>query len=147
MKPSRRSRRTAGHCDKQDTVESRKFPAPCREGALIGSGTLGPLRRGPGNRIQYGFGDQAIGTRCQARAQAKFDIEHAKLEISHPEYLLPLLFERQEISDLAEVAVVFDADKTAVAEIARKPCNGEEIGVTERVETQADFEPIMRLRK
>jgi len=78
------------------------------------------------------FGNQAIGTRCQAIAEAKFDIEDAELEIGHAEYLMPLLLERQEVSNFAEVGIIFDADKTVFAEIAREPCRRQEIGFAQR---------------
>ena len=81
-----------------------------------------------------GFGDQVIGTRCEAVAKAKFDIEHAELEIRHAEYLLPLLLKWQKVFDLAEIGIVFDADEAVLAEIARKSCRGQKIRFAERSE-------------
>ena len=45
---------------------------------------------------------------------------------------MPLLLERQKVSNLAEVGIIFDADKTILAEVAREPCRGQKIGLAER---------------
>ena len=71
-----------------------------------------------------------------SRGQVRF--ERAELEIGHAEYLLPLLLERQKVSNLAEVGIIFDADKTVLAEIAREPCRRQEIGLAECAEPNVD---------
>src|SRR5205823_4803865 len=84
------------------------------------------------------FGNQTIGTRRQAVTEAEFDIERAKFEIGHAEYLMPLLLERQKVSNLAEVGIIFDADKTVLTEIAREPGRRQEIDLAERAQSNVD---------
>ena len=49
-----------------------------------------------------------------------------------------LLFKRQKIANLAQFGVIFEADEAVVAEIARQPCRGQEIGLAKRAESDID---------
>jgi hypothetical protein len=65
--------------------------------------------------------DQLIGPGCEPEAEAKIDVKHAELEIRHSEQQLLLLLQRQEIADLAEVAVILRADVKIVPKLAGEP--------------------------
>src|SRR5437660_12653301 len=51
---------------------------------------------------------------------------------------MPLLLEWRKISNLAKVGIIFDADKTVLAELTREPCRRQEIGLTECAESNVD---------
>ena len=62
--------------------------------------------------------DKAVRSRREAVAGTEFNVDRGHFEIRDHKQLLALPLQRQEITDLAVVRVVFDADEPVVAKIA-----------------------------
>src|SRR6516164_3360449 len=65
--------------------------------------------------------DKAVRSRREAVAGAKLNVDRSHFEIRDCKQLVALLLQRQKITDLAVVCVVFEADEPVVAKIAGEP--------------------------
>src|ERR1700694_2128647 len=84
------------------------------------TGTVIFARNGEGV-ANDGLGDEPVRSRRETAADAEIDVEPADLEIGDGKQRVLLLPQRQEMSDLSELAVVFEADEKIFAELAGEP--------------------------
>src|SRR6266566_4590313 len=76
-----------------------------------------------------GLGDEPVRSRRETAADAEIDIELAELEVRDREQRVLLLPQRQEMPDLSELAVVFEADEEILAQLAGEPGRRRKLGL------------------
>ena len=85
-------------------------------------GTFASIASGDRERISNNrLDDEAIGSRRQAVTDAEVDVKDAELEIRYGEQSVLLTGKLGEITDLAEVGVIFEAGIEVLAELTRDP--------------------------
>src|SRR6202165_1759129 len=85
-----------------------------------------------------GLGDEPIRSRRETATDAEIDVELADLEIGDGKQRVLLLPQRQEMSDLSELAVVFEADEKIFAELAGEPGRRRKVGLALLAQTHVD---------
>ncbi len=76
-----------------------------------------------------GLGDEPVRSRRETAADAEIDLELAELEVRDREQRVLLLPQRQEMPDLSELAVVFEADEEILAQLAGEPGRRRKLGL------------------
>ena len=116
----------------------------------LGDADHGPQLRGRLARVQLAqLADEPVGRRLGVARHLVVVVAVVVVEghhvddvdpgvVGHREDLVSLLLKRKKIADPAQVSIIFDADKAIITEVARQPCRRQEVGLTERTETDID---------
>ena len=95
--------------------------------------------REPGRGVaDDGLEHEPVRSRGKAVADAEFNVDFFHLKIGDRIQFLVLQLQRQEIANLAEVGIIFEADKSIFAKIAGKPHRRRKIRFAGRAEADID---------